>query len=401
VTLAPVDVERWLGIALTAKEIADLLGRLEFIVKVKGDQLEVKTPPHRLDIGEGMIGKADLMEEIARVYGYDKIPESNLDDGLPLQVGNRDLELEEKVKDILVGLGLQEIVTYRITSPEADQKSLPPDTDITREYLELANPISADKTVMRQDLLASMLEMVEKNYRSRDRIALFEIGPEFLPEDAELCIEETPKLAMCLYGTRSHPSWQGTDKTVMDYYDLKGIVEELLADLHITGVKYLPEAAPSFHPGKSARIEAEGKLIGYLGEIHPQVKQNYKLPDQPLPAAILDIGNLLDGVDDLYNVEAIPDQPPVKEDLALVVDDSIPAQDVELLIQQTGGKTLRDVRLFDVYRGEQLGEGKKSLAYSLVYQHPEKTLTDKEVLTIRKKIVKRLEKEIGAQLRSW
>jgi len=401
VTLNPADVERWLGITLTAKEIAGLLGRLEFTVKLKGDQLEVKTPPHRLDIGEGMIGKADLMEEIARVYGYDRIPESNLEDGLPLQVGNRDLELEEKVKDILVGLGLQEIVTYRITSPEADQRSLPPDSDITREYLELANPISADKTVMRQDLLASTLEMVEKNYRSRDRIALFEIAPEFLPEDAELHIAETPKLAICLYGARSHPSWQGSDKVLMDYYDLKGVIEELLADLHITGVKYLPEAAPSFHPGKSARIEADGKLIGYLGEVHPQVKENYKLPDQPLPAAILDIGNLLDGVDELYDVEAIPDQPPVKEDLALVVDDSVPAQDVQALIQQTGGKTLREVRLFDVYRGEQLGEGNKSLAYSLIYQHPEKTLTDKEVLAIRNKIVKRLEKEIGAQLRSW
>jgi phenylalanyl-tRNA synthetase beta chain len=401
VTLTPVDIKRWLGITLSAGEIADLLGRLEFSVAVKGDQLTVTTPPHRLDIGEGMIGKADLMEEIARVYGYDKIPETNLEDGLPLQVGNRELELEEKVRDNLVGLGLQEIVTYRITSPEADLKSLPPDTDITREYLELTNPISADKTVMRQDLLASMLEMIEKNYRIRGRIALFEIGPEFLPEDVELYISESPKLAMCLYGTRSHPSWQGTDKSLMDYYDLKGIIETLLADLHISGVKYLPEPAPSFHPGKSARIEIDGTLIGYLGEVHPQVKANYKLPEKPLPAAILDVNALFEGVDDLYGVEPIPDHPPVLEDLALVVDDDLPAQDVQELIEQTGGKTLRDVRLFDVYRGEQLGEGKKSLAYSLVYQHPEKTLTDKEVLAIRNKIVKRLEKEIGAQLRSW
>ena len=401
VKLTPADVQRWLGIALSAKEIAELLGRLEFEVTVKDDLLEVKTPSHRLDIGEGMIGKADLMEEIARVYGYDQIPETNLDDGLPLQVGNRNLELEDKVRDILIGLGLQEIVTYRITSPEADSRSLPPDSNISREYLELANPISADKTVMRQDLLASMLEVVEKNFRSRDRIALFEIGPEFLPEDAELYIAEQPKLALCLYGSRAHPSWQGTEKGELDYYDLKGIVESMLEDLHITGVKYLPEAAPSFHPGKSARLEVEGKLIGYFGEVHPQVKQNYKLPAQPLPAAILDIEALLEKVNELFDVEQIPDQPPVLEDLALVVDDDVPAQNVQALIQQTGGKTLREVRLFDVYHGEQLGEGKKSLAYSLVYQHPEKTLTDKEVLAIRNKIVKRLEKEIGAQLRSW
>jgi len=401
VALTPADVERWLGISLSAKEIAELLTKLEFSVSIKGDQLDVTTPPHRLDIGEGIIGKADLMEEIARVYGYDKIPETNLADGLPLQVGNRDLELEEMVRDQLAGLGLQEIVTYRITSPEADRKALPPGAEEGREYLELANPISADKTVMRQELLASMLEVVEKNFRSKERIALFEIGPVFLPEDAELNISELPKLALCLYGSRSHPSWQGGEKKVMDYYDLKGIIESLLAGLHIEGVKYLPEAAPYFHPGKSARIDVGGNLLGYMGEVHPQVKQNYKLPDQPLPAAILDINALLERVDDLYDVEPVPDQPPVLEDLALVVDGDVPAQDVQALIQQTGGKTLRDVRLFDVYRGEQLGEGKKSLAYSLVYQHPEKTLTDKEVLAIRNKIVKRLEKEIGAKLRSW
>jgi len=348
-----------------------------------------------------MVGKADLMEEVARVYGYDRIPETNLEDGLPNQVGNRGLELEEKVRDILVRLGLQEIVTYRITSPEADSRSLPPDAGIEREYLELTNPISSDKTVMRQDLLSSILEIVEKNYRVQDRIAIFEIGPEFLPEDVELNIEETPKLAMCLYGSRSLPFWQGSEKGMMDYFDLKGIVEALLADLHIADVAYSPEAATSFHPGKSARIEAGGKLIGYLGEVHPQTKQNYKLPEKPLAAAIIDIEALLEGVDDLFSVEAIPDQPPVLEDLALVVDDDTPAQEVQALIEQTGGKTLREVRLFDVYRGEQLGEGKKSLAYSLVYQHPEKTLTDKEVLKIRNKIVKRLEREIGAQLRSW
>ena len=401
VTLAPVDVERWLGISLSAEEIEKLLIKLEFSVTIKDDLLDVKTPPHRLDIGEGMIGKADLMEEIARVYGYDKIPETNLADELPLQAGNRDLELEEKVRDKLAGLGLQEIVTYRITSPEADLKALPPGADDGREYLELANPISADKTVMRQEILASMLEVVEKNFRSRDRVALFEIGPVFLPEDAELNIPEIPKLALCLFGSRSHPSWQGSEKEMMDYYDLKGIVEELLADLHIEGVKYLPEPASYFHPGKSARIDVDGTLLGYMGEVHPQVKGNYKLPDRPLPAAILEINALLERVDDLYDVEPVPAQPPVLEDLALVVDDDVPAQDVQTLIQQTGGQTLRDVRLFDVYRGEQLGEGKKSLAYSLVYQHPEKTLTDKEVLAIRNKIVKRLEKELGAQLRSW
>ena len=143
VSLTSADVKRWLGISLSAQEIADILVKLEFSVSVKGTQVDVVTPPHRLDIGEGMIGKADLMEEIARMYGYDRIPETNLADELPLQVGNRDLDLEEKIRDKLANFGLQEIVTYRITSPEADQQSLPPGKLSDREYLALSNPSSA------------------------------------------------------------------------------------------------------------------------------------------------------------------------------------------------------------------------------------------------------------------
>jgi phenylalanyl-tRNA synthetase beta chain len=402
VTLTPDDIQRWLGITLTADEIGDLLRRLDFEVKIKAEKLVVKTPPHRLDIGEGMVGKADLMEEIARIFGYDRIPETNLTDGLPDQVGNRDLELEEKIRDGLAGLGLQEIVTYRFTSVEAESRALPPEYQgQTRKYLEVANPISTDRAVMRRDILASMLEVVEKNHRTRNRIALFEIGPEFLPAEGKTGIQEITKLAICLVGDRSHVSWKNPDQETMDFYDLKGHLEALFSGLHIQNVSYQPDRYPSFHPGKTARIEADGKTAGFLGEIHPQVKSNYKLTEKTLVAAILDVGTLLDEVNDLFEVQSIPDQPPVLEDLALVVDDTVPAQVVQDLIHQTGGKILREVRLFDVYHGDQLGEGKKSLAYSLVYQDPDRTLTDKAVLKIRNRIVKRLEKELGAQLRSW
>lgn len=403
VKLTPGDIQRWLGISLSAVEIGELLKKLDFEVIIKKDELVVKTPPHRLDIGQGMVGKADLMEEIARVYGYDQIPETNLADGLPLQVGNRALELEDKIRDKLAGIGLQEIVTYRITSPEAELRVFPPDHNLPdQNYLELANPISSDKTVMRRSLLASLLEVVEKNRRSRERIALFEIGSEFFPNgENKIPVDEKLKLAIALTGVRTHHSWQCADQDLMDFYDLKGLIEELLADLHIENVSYTTDTAPSYHPGKCARIEMDGKLLGFMGEIHPKVKGNYKLTEAPLTAAILDMETLLNKVDDLFNVESIPDQPPVLEDLALVVDDDVPAQTVQSLILLAGGETLTEVSLFDVYRGEQLGEGKKSLAYSLVYQHPKKTLTDKEVAAIRGSIVKRLEKELGAQLRSW
>ena len=402
VELTPGDVKRWLGITLTASEIAKLLEKLAFKVEINKDRLVVGTPPHRLDIGQGMVGKADLMEEIARMYGYDRIPESYLAESLPKQVGNRELELEEKIRDTLAGLGLQEIVTYRMTSPEQELKALPPQQDqVKPSYLELRNPISADRTVMRVDMLASMLEVVEKNFRYRDRIALFEIGPVFIPPGKDEDIQEIITLGICLSGKRNLPTWQASRNGLMDFFDLKGLITELLSDLHISDVKYHSVTVPSFHPGKSARIESDGQVLGYLGEVHPQVVGNYGLPDKPLPAALLDVAALQEAVIGLYDVSPIYDQPPVLEDLALVVDEEVPAGDVEALIKQTGGNILREVRLFDLYRGEQLGEGKKSLAYSLVYQHPEKTLTDKEVLAIRNKIVKRLEKEVGAQLRSW
>ncbi len=402
VELCPADVQRWLGISLSSQEIADLLKKLEFEVQVNADQLLVTTPPHRLDIGEGMIGKADLMEEIARIYGYDRIPENDLADGLPEQVGNRDLELEEIIRDRLAGLGLQEVVTYRMTSPEAEARAHPPDQlDQDRRYLRVANPISSDKTVLRQDLLASLLEVVERNRRIRDRIALFEIGPEILPPQDKSGTVERSRLAICLSGSRGLSSWQGSEQQDMDFFDLKGLLEALLEGLHIEGVSFKPDAYPSFHPGKTARIEKDDRILGRLGEIHPQVKQNYKLPAKPLAAAVLDLEVLLEMIDDLYEVQPIPVHPPVLEDLALVVDEDLPAQDVQNMIEQTGGNTLREVRLFDVYRGDQLGEGKKSLAYSLVYQDPERTLTDQDVLAIRNKIVIRLEKELGAKLRSW
>lgn len=250
--------------------------------------------------------------------------------------------------------------------------------------------------------MASLLEVVEKNRRSRERIALFEIGLEFFPNgENKIPVDEKLKLAIALTGVRTHHSWQCADQDLMDFYDLKGLIEELLADLHIENVSYTTDTAPSYHPGKCARIEMDGNLLGFMGEIHPKVKGNYKLAEAPLTVAILDMETLLNKVDDLFNVESIPDQPPVLEDLALVVDDDVPAQTVQSLILLAGGETLTEVSLFDVYRGEQLGEGKKSLAYSLVYQHPKKTLTDKEVAAIRESIVKRLEKELGAQLRSW
>jgi phenylalanyl-tRNA synthetase beta chain len=403
VEITSEDVRRWLGINLSAEEIIKILESLEFECELTpGDRslITVKTPDHRLDIGTGVIGKADLMEEIARVYGYDIIPETRLSDDLPPQKGNPGLEFEEAIRDLLVGLGLQEIITHRMTSPEREGRRIAPDAPADKmPYFNLANPITPERSVMRHSLMASVLEIVERNARLRERIAVFEINPVFLSSEENDLPEEARQLVIALTGPRALTDWAGADTTAMDFFDLKGIVNTLLKGLHLEDLHYESHQHPSFHPGKCARILTGKTQIGVLGELHPQVSSNFDLPENPLLAAEFDVEALFATVPTLFDLSAIASQPPILEDIALVVDENIPAAKVEALIRQTGGKTVTHVRLFDVYRGEQIGAGKKSLAYSLTYQSPERTLTDKDAAKLRTKIVKRLEREIGAVLR--
>jgi phenylalanyl-tRNA synthetase beta chain len=405
IQIGPGDVKRWLGIELSAEDIAGLLRRLEFQVTISGDTVMVVAPDHRLDIGEGVTGKADVIEEIARIYGYDRIPETRMADQLPPQIGNPLLEKEERVRDLLVVQGLQEIVSYRLSTPEREARRLPAGSaGDDKPYVRLANPISSDKVVMRHSVLASVLEIAEHNARIRERLALFEIGPIFLSSEQGDLPDELQRLSILLTGPRDMPTWQETDNTPMDFYDLKGLLTDLLDGLHIPDVHYEPGTNPTFHPGKCARILSGERQLGVFGELHPQVRARYDWPVAyngiPILAADMDMDAILALVPALYETAAVPEFPPVLEDLALVVDESLPAERVAELIRQTGGKVVREVRLFDVYRGEKIGAGKKSLAYSITYQAAEKTLSDKDVAGIRTHILRRLEQELGAVLRS-
>ena len=364
--------------------------------------MQATTPNHRLDINsDAVIGKADLMEEIARIYGYENIPETRLADRLPPQRGNPSLDMEEKIRDILVNLGLNEIMTYRMTSPENEARRLSPGTEPDPEpFVELANPLSPERAVMRKSLMASVLDIVESNARIRDRMALFEIGPIFLDSEDGPLPDERPRLVFAMTGSRELISWQSNDASPMDFYDLKGIVDALLSDLHLENVRHKKSEHPIFHPGKTARVLLGERQLGVYGELHPLVHDKYDFPDSPVLAAAFDLQALMDAVPERFEAQTVPSYPPVLEDIALIVDEDIAAAQVEGLIIQTGGVTVTDVALFDVYRGDQVGDGKKSLAYSLTYQVEDRTLTDKEVAKLRNKIVKRLEKELGAKLRS-
>ncbi len=401
VEITPADARRWLGIDLSPQQMAEILARLEFKVEIDGQVVRAQTPDHRLDIGEGVIGVADLMEEVARVYGYERIPETRMADELPPQRNNLDLDREEKVRDILVDLGLQEVATYRLTSAEREARRLPASAPADdKPYVRLANPIAADRYAMRHSLLASVLEVAERNVRLSQRLALFEIGPVYLASEENSLPDEPLRLAILLSGRRAMPSWQPADATLMDFYDLKGIVAALLDGLHITSLAYEPGEHPSFHPGKCAYVVIGERRAGVIGELHPLVRGNYDLPDAPVLAADLDMQAILESIPDLYAIQPVSPYPPVLEDLAVIVDEGIPAGQVASVIRQAAGRTLADLRLFDVYRGGQIGPGKKSLAYSLTYQASDRTLTDDDVLKVRQRIIRQLEKELRAKLRS-
>ncbi|OJX38242.1 MAG: phenylalanine--tRNA ligase subunit beta [Chloroflexi bacterium 44-23] len=400
VEITVADVKRKLGITIPATEIADILRRLEFKCQVDGDRVVAQTPPIRLDIGSGEVGKADVIEEIARIYSYNAIPETDLGDDLPPQGNNLALDHEEKIKDILVGLGLQEVITYRLTSIERENRLALDRNELNpQSYVKLRNPSAPERAVMRRSLLASVLEVLEKNVHLSERLAFFEIGPIFVPIKGQQLPNEPRQLALAMTGKRHNSAWDVVEKGQLDFFDLKGVLSGLLESLHLLNVSFEPASHPAMHPGKCAQIFVNGNSLGYLGELHPQVKERYDFLSACVVLAEIDLDKLVSLTPLWFESAPVPLFPPVLEDIALIVDANIPAERVETLIRQTGGKMLSAVHLFDVYSGEKIGTGKKSLAYSMTYQPQDHTMTAAEATALRNKIVRRLEREVGAQLR--
>ncbi len=401
VELSASWVDENLGTELGVQKIADILSSLEFKCEVKGDTIRAKTPPHRLDIHSGMIGRADLLEEISRIYGYDKIPSHCLNQTLPPQHDDRVLAMEDQLKDLLVNLGLQELVAYRMTAPEREVRRFPAEYEApVVDYVEIQNPISVERRVMRRSILASLLEIIEFNSSLSQRLAFFEIGPVFHPVAGQQLPDEKLMLSIGLTGLRELPSWQGGEPQWMNFYDLKGIMEAMMAGMHISDVRYRNAQHPSLHPGKTAEILVGDSAVGVMGELHPLVKANYDMEEPPVIVAEIELKPLLDAARILFDVDPIPTYPPVLEDLAVVVDETVTALEVEDVLRKGGGEYLAKVQLFDIFRGKQVGVGKKSLAFSLTYIAPDRTLTDKEVSKLREKIVYLLDSELNAELRS-
>lgn len=403
IDLPTSEIQRILGMDFAVETAADILTRLGFDVIVHHDVLHVTVPDHRMDISTGIIGQADLMEEIARIHGYDQIPNTIIADEMPPQWANLELEHEERCRDLLVALGLRENISYRFTTPSREGLLTPPGSKSAWDgigYVKLVNPIAPDKTVLRRTLLISLLEAAVNNQRFNISQQVYEIGAVFHQYDAELP-DEPRRIGILMTGPRAIQSWMGDGAMGnVDFFDLKGVVEGLLYGLHIPDVSYAPASHPSFHPGRSALVKSGIQELGTLGELHPLVARAFELTNAPILIAELDLDALAVVSRAHHQLKPIPITPPVLEDIALVVPDSLPAIEVEKVIVQAGGDLLKDVRLFDVYTGSSIPAGHKSLAYSLTYQTDEKTLTDSEVARVRSKIIKAAEKQLGAKLRA-
>jgi len=322
------------------------------------------------------------------------------------------LEGEDQVRDVLVGCGLDEVITYRLVGKKTIEALDLAHAEMDEsQYLKLSNPLTSEREYMRRTLLGSLLETMRDNYRFLDRVAIFEVGrvywPKSSPPAAELP-DELRRLGVGMGGPRDERVLFG-ERAAMDFYDLKGTLETLFNRLGIRDVAYAPVAAMppsagwpqlnSFHPGRTAWVMMGGQAVGVMGEIHPLVRERFDLPQMPILMAELDLDAILGAAAEERSMVPLSRFPAVSQDLALVVDDDTPAADVQAAILDAGGDLLADAVLFDLYRGEQIGVGKKSLAFALTYRAMDRTLTDEEVNQVQSRIVAALKARFGAELR--
>ena len=372
-------INKFLGTDIPEAEMIRILTDLD----CKVENGKVIPPTYRADLE----GFADIAEEVLRIYGYDKMPTTLLRGDTT--AGGRSLRqaLSLKVKNILVGAGAYEILTYSFTSPKSfDMLKIPADSNL-RDVITIINPLGEENSVMRRTTVGSMLEILANNYNSRNEQAkLFEIGKIFNPIPGESLADEPEKLTIGMYGG-------------VDYYDLKGMVEVLMDGIGVKNIKVTAETEnPTFHPGRTAKVIIGGKDAGVMGEIHPDVLKNYGIPVKAYVAEI-DLDAIIDNADTEKTYIATPKFPAVSRDIAMLVSDEVPVAEIEEVITAAAGKLLEELKLFDVYKGSQIAADKKSVAYSLTLRSAEKTLGEDEVTQVMDKVLKALADKLGAELR--
>ena len=392
IQLRPERVNFILGTTLEATEMVRILSHLDFDVKANGaEDYEVIVPTFRSDITR----EIDLIEEIARVHGYDNIPTTLPKGDIPVPAPNPRTEVRKRIKHFLLAAGMMEAINYSFCDPNCFDKIRFTVDDPRRAALKLQNPLSPEMSLLRTTLLPRLLENAQHNRNHQiDTIALFEIGNVFIGNGEQ---KEPERVAGVLAGQIGEGVYSDPYRSP-DFYDIKGLVERILEVCGIVDYTLQKTDTPTFHPGRNAEILLGDRQIGTFGEAHPEVLENYDLPYKAYLFEF-DMEVLVDAAIFAKRFEPIPIYPTVERDLAIVVDKELLSDMPTELIYATGGELVKSVRLFDVYEGEQVPEGKKSLAYAITYHSATETLTDKAVNTLHDKVVKHLNQKLGAELR--
>lgn len=377
-------INKFLGTDIAKEDMKKYLDSLELKTEINGDNLDIKIPTFRVDIAI----KEDIAEEVARIYGYDKIPTTIYSASTGREPKYKNEVLRDLMVSTMVSSGLNQSISYSFVSPKVfDKINVPEDSEL-RNVIKIKNPLGEDYSVMRTTTIHSMMECLGRNYsRNNEYARLFEIGKVYIPKEDETAIPtENNILTIGMYGN-------------CDYLDLKGVVENALEALGLSRVIFARESDnPSYHPGKTAAIMIGNKKAGVLGEVHPDVSENYGV-ETGCYLAELNLDMLFEYSKTNKKYKALPKFPAVTRDIALLVDDEVLVQEIEETIKRAGSALVEKVQLFDIYKGAQIPEGKKSIAYAIAYRDEKKTLTDNDVNKVHDKILRSLEHKLGATLR--
>ncbi|OOM81045.1 phenylalanine--tRNA ligase beta subunit [Clostridium puniceum] len=377
-------VNSFLGTDISKDEMKKCLDSVDLFTEIYGDNLIVTASTFRVDIAI----REDIAEEIARIYGYDVIPTTIFSISTDREPRYRKGLLDNRVVMLATGSGLNQSISYSFVSPKVfDKVNLQEDSEL-RNVVKIKNPLGEDYSVMRTTTLPSIMESLGRNYsRNNSYVRLFEMGKVYVKNEEETKLPtEKNILTIGMYGD-------------CDYLDLKGAVENIVDGLGIKNAKYERESENvSYHPGKTAKLVIGKNVVGTLGEVHLAVCDNYGL-DVPCFVAELNLDFLYESSNMDKKYKPLPKFPAVTRDIALLVEDAVLVQEIDETIRKAGGNLVEKVELFDIYKGKQIPEGKKSIAYAIAYRDENKTLKDEEVNKVHEKILRSLEYKLGATLR--
>ncbi len=378
----PEKINAFLGTDISTDEMVEILTSLE--VKIDMENMMLTPPSFRPDL----VAEADIAEEIARFHGYDIIPTTLLSGESVIGMKNKEQKVEDKINEVLTAQGMSEIYTYTFVSPSIfDKLNIPAESPL-RNTVKITNPLGEDTSVMRTTTIASMMEVLARNYNYRTTSAkMFETAKIFIPTEAGKLPEEPVIITLGMYGENA------------DFFTIKGVCEVLFEQLHIDGVSYIAVTDnPTYHPGRCAEIKVGNKILGTIGEIHPSVSRKFGI-DTECYVGELNLENILATMNDDVKYHHLPKYPAVTRDFSILLDKITPVAEIEAVIRKAAGKLLDKLELSDVYEGHQIPEGKKSVMYKAAFRADDRSLTGEEADNLHDKIVKKLENALGAQLR--